>query len=101
MNSIIKYLRDLADRGFSVPIIRDPLTDQPSITLSFPYIAFFLAVYSVVKLLEQDVLYGAIAGVSLWLMATVLYMIRKLNKVKLDIDDKEIELDGGDNESEK
>jgi len=98
MESILAKLRAWADRGVSMPIIRDPVTDMPSITLTFPYIAFALAVHAVIQLLGVNTLYGTVAALLLWLMATILYLIRKLNKVKLDIDQQSLELEGGDSE---
>lgn len=79
----------------------DVITNKPSITLFFPYVAFIISVIAVILLIKENTLYGTIAAIGMWIVALVLYLMRRINKAKLDINDGEIEFEGGDNESEK
>ena len=86
-----------SSKGIKLPFLYDPTTDKPSITLFFPYASFVVALTSVISLhFKPSLLIPTCVSISFWTIATVLYMIRKINKAKFDLDDKSIELEGGD-----
>lgn len=73
---------------------------KPSITLLFAYFAFILAVGACVYLLTRDALSGTMGALVLFFGCLVTYRMRKLDKVKFDLDDKSFELDA-ENEEHK
>lgn len=77
-------------------MVYDFVTKHPSITITFPYITFFVWIYAVILLIQKDVLEGTLVALFGWIVATVLYMIRKLNKAKIDLTQKSVEFEGGD-----
>lgn len=81
--------------------MHDPITKKPSITLMFPYFSFILMMVGLGLLLKENTLYGAIGAGIVWLLATILYLLRKLTKAKVDLDDKSIELENEDDDDEK
>jgi len=83
--------------GVKLPFAYDPTTDKPSITLFFPYASFVVALASVIALHFYPTLLPATTiSIIFWVLATVLYMVRKINKAKFDLSDKSIEIEGGD-----
>jgi hypothetical protein len=92
---IIKQLTE----GITLPLARDADRNKPSATLWFAYISFFMALGSVIHLtIKGDPFLSAMTSISFWAIATIFYRMRTLNKFKVDLDDKEIEIDGGDDE---
>jgi type IV secretory pathway VirB3-like protein len=82
--------------AFKLPLAIDDTTGKPSITLTFPYVSFVLMVVSIIMLLRQNVFYGTICAVLVWLSATILYLMRQITKVKASLSEKSIELENQD-----
>ena len=81
-------------KGIKVPLFYDPVTDMPSITILFPYVSFIIAIISIIALhFYPQFMVGTSFAVVVWVISTVLYMIRKLHKAKFDLDDKTIEIE--------
>lgn len=84
-----------------IPYMLDPVTNKPSITIIFPYFTFVLAFISTVMFhFRPELATPCYTSIVFWFVATILYLLRKLTKVKLDLDDKSIELDSGDSPEE-
>ena len=81
------------DVGMRLPFMRDPTTQKPSITLFFPYATFALAVVSLTALhFRSGLLMATWTAIGFWIIAVVLYMLRKITRAKFDLDDKSIDL---------
>ena len=80
--------------GLKLPYAHDPATGQASVTLLFPYIVFILALIANAILLYKDTFTGTVTAIIFWAVAMIFYLIRRLSKAKIDLDDKSIELDG-------
>lgn len=94
IQKISMFFDEWETKGVSVPLMYDPVTDKASLTVLFPYVSFWLTVASLVAMHFYSNIWPASFGCGLlWLCSTILYMIRKLNKAKLDFDDKTIELE--------
>jgi len=77
----------------------DATTGQPSVTLFFSYVTFWLAICgSVAVYFKSDLLFASINSIVFWILAFVMYRIRHLDKFKLDLDDRSLELSGDDDE---
>lgn len=92
---IFKFFFDECEtKGVSVPLMYDPVADRASITILFPYVSFWATAISLVFLHVFPNVWPATLGCGmLWLLSTVLYMIRKLSKAKFDLNSKTIEFD--------
>lgn len=102
----IQAIKDLynksAEVGLKLPFVYDGATKQPSITLMFAYITFILALVSTILLhIFDNLLTATVTSICFWVIAYVLYRIRKLDKAKIDLDDRSIEFSGDGEEKEE
>ena len=101
IDKIKEALKSGAERGMNLPLAYDHFTKAPSITLLIFYVAMVMTVASLTafhflpdKLLQPSLLTLLFLGLSF-----VFYRMRNLDKVKFDLDDKSIELEGDDDEN--
>lgn len=83
--------------GMKFPYAYDQESKGPSETLLFFKATTTITIASLIALQFKAVTPGTVfttAGVTL--LAFVMYRLRKLDKVKIDVDDQSIELDGQD-----
>lgn len=73
---------------------------KSSVTLLFAYIAFIIACMANAYLLYKDVTAGTVSSLTLFFGSMIFYRLRKLDKVKFDLDDKSFELEGSDDVQE-
>jgi len=100
IEKILAKWRDWSINGIYLPFIHDPSTKSPSITLMFPYVTFTLSIISIIALhFKLELFVATTTTLMFWLVSTILYMIRRITKAKIDLDDKSVELDGGEEES--
>lgn len=96
LDGLKKALKD----GIAVPVFKDK--GVPSTTFTFAYVSFVIAVgaelYFIVK---GDPLASTATAIIFWTVAMVLYRLRRLDKVKFDLDDKSFELEGSDDKENK
>lgn len=93
--------KELSEQGIGFPFIRDAHTKEPSMTMTFALVSFMVAITGVIFLTLKSVTEGSIAAILFWVICMVFYRIRKLDKFKIDLDDKSIELDGSDDDESK
>lgn len=93
-------VKSLLEDGLKLPYAYDPTTGKPSITLLFPYVTFLLALAANIALLVKDVFTGTVTAIIFWSVAVIFYLMRKLQKTKIDFDDKSIELESDDEQDE-
>lgn len=81
----------------------DGSTKQPSITLLFAYLTFILVFISAIALhFFPNLLAASTFSLLFWIISFVMYRLRRIDKFKIDLDDKSLELESsGDNEGEK
>lgn len=105
MEKIKNAIKRWSKQGMHWPFVYDPVENKPSVTLMFFYIAFTLcvsvvAVSSYILLKKDDPIQATFMPSFLMLMGFVFYRLRKLDNVKIDLDDKKIEL-SSQNEKEE
>jgi hypothetical protein len=101
LTKIKNYFLRCNKTGFYVPYFHDPVSDSPSITITFAYVAFVLACVSVVRLhFDSTNLSAAWTSIGFWASATVLYMIRKINKLNIDVDDRKLSINDDSTEDQ-
>lgn len=89
----------ITETGLKLPYAYDPVSGKPSVTLLFPYIAFIVAIIGNIILINKDTFTGTVTAIIFWALSTVFYMLRQLNKAKIDLDDKSIDLEGESDET--
>jgi hypothetical protein len=107
----LKKVKDLVneglDKGFRVPIVRSALSHKPSITLTFPYVTFVLSLISLTVYHYQalttgkDLLIPVVLTLSHFAISMIFYLMRSINKAKIDFDDKELELSNNGSKGEE
>lgn len=102
LSNLQEFWKKLCTEGLHLPFAHDPESDKPSVTLGFYWIVAFLSIASLV-LFHLKLVTIAATGMSLLfvLVGFIMYRLRKLDKVKIDIDDQSIELDGKDENETK
>lgn len=96
---MLDNLKTALKEGFSVPLIKDE--GKPSATLTFAYASFLVAIAAEVYfILNGDHLASTATAIIFWALAVVFYRMRKIDKVKFDLDDKSLELDAEDEKDE-
>jgi hypothetical protein len=85
--------------GVYLPYAHDAERGKPSASLLFMYVSFVIAACSVIALhLKAGLLIATLTSIMFWVLAMTFYRIRKLDKFKIDLDDKTIELDADEDE---
>lgn len=98
LKNVSRFISDGLDNGFRMPIMRSAASKKPSITLMFPYVTFILSIISLIGYYVQSVISGSslLIPTTLTIMhfalCTIFYMIRSINKAKIDLDDGQIEI---------
>jgi len=101
MNKLAKRWRSWCRDGVHFPFALDPRTNKPSITLMFPYITFVIMIISLISLhFKPTLLIATTMSIVIWAMATVFYMIRKLNSAKINLEEKSFELEGEEDDED-
>lgn len=101
ISKIKEFFKFSAEEGLKLPLAYDASKQGPSITLLIFYVALIMTTASLTafhflpdKLLQPSCLTLLFLG-----MSFVFYRMRNLDKVKFDLDDKTIELEGDSNEN--
>lgn len=101
LQKIGNFWESISRRGIYAPFIHDARTGKPSITLLFAYITFALAVLSTIALhFNIQLVVATGTSIMFWVVAVIFYRLRNLDKAKIDLDDKSIELDGSGDDDE-
>jgi hypothetical protein len=95
-NKIKRFFEYAAAHGLNLPAAYDKDKDGPSMSLFFAYLAFFCTLILIVTLSIQNIELGVLASIIYSTLQTVFYLLRRLSKAKIDLDDKAIELEGSD-----
>ena len=85
-----------AKQGLNLPSAYDADKKGPSVTLLFTHVANAVAIISIILLMIKDINLGTTAAIIYSVITMVLYMMRRVTKFKVDLDDKSIDLEGGD-----
>lgn len=97
MNKIKEIWGKWNKEGIRLPFIHDPVVNRPSITIVFPYVLFWICCISLISLhFFPDLVIATWTGIGFWTISTILYMFRKLQKAKFDLDSKSIEIEASD-----
>jgi hypothetical protein len=101
MYKLKELIKNLSVNGIHLPYAHDVTTGKGSATLLFFYIFGLSTLFSLFTLHLITTLEMAMStGMTIvaWTFSYVFYRMRKLDKVKFDLDDKSIEIEGDDEE---
>lgn len=97
LNKLSEIWRRWCREGVHFPYAYDPVENKPSVTLLFPYITFVIMSASLLAVhFAPDILPATFTTILVWAISVIFYRLRKLDKVKIDINDQSIELDSQD-----
>lgn len=101
---MLKKLSDMWDRwsieGLKLPYLFDPTSKQPSITLGMLYIVSLIMFGSLIALhLDSALMTATLVTTLIWVLSYVMYRLRKLDKVKIDLKNQQVDLE--DNSSDE
>lgn len=100
MNKLLEIWTRWSEEGLRLPFLFDASTKQPSITLGLLYIASLLMFGSLIALhLDSALISATLVTMLVWVLAFVFYKMRKIDKLKLDLQNKQIDLE--DNSSDE
>lgn len=97
---IKELLKFSSKNGLYLAMAYDNDKSGPSVTLLFAHLANAVALVSIIILMSKDIVLGTTAAILYSVITMVLYIMRRITKFKVDLDDKSIDLEGGD-ENEK
>lgn len=98
----IKQIFEFSSKnGLFLPSAYDADKGGPSVSLLFSHIANLVAIFSIIYLVIKDTTTGTIAAMIYASLMIVFYLMRRLTKVKFDLDDKEIDLENNETEVKK
>lgn len=90
-------LKSWIDNGIPFPYALDGVTKKPSITLLFAYCTFVITLIgNILVYFKPELLTASINSTIIWIVAFIFYRLRTLDKVKINLSEKSIELDGED-----
>jgi len=94
----LKKLYILAsEEGLKIPFAYDSAAKAPSVTLLFAYVTFIIAAVSVILHHIFDGLFvPTVTSIGFWVIAYVIYRMRKLDKFKFNFEERSITLDSED-----
>lgn len=97
MSKLSDFWNYMCEQGLRLPLAFDPVNKMPSITLLFAHITFILASVSTIALHFKPTLFiPTCTSIIFWVIATVLYMLRKISKAKFDLQSKSFDLENDD-----
>ncbi len=91
-----------SEEGIRLPYAYSADSKGPSITLLFLWLSGVLTTGSLIALnFTEQTLTAAITSMCFFGLSMVFHRMRRLDKFKLDLDDRSIELDAGDEPEDK
>ena len=96
MEKLIKFFKFGSTTGWFLGAAHDADKPGPSASLLFAHVANFVAIGAIITLIVKDTLQGTIAAIMYSTLMIVFYLMRRLAKFKVDLDDKSIEMDSGE-----
>lgn len=98
MGLLAKIANNWSKTGLKLPLIYDHTTGAASFRLFCAYISFITALGSVVALHWFQVEIATWTAIGLYSLSMVFYMLKRLSKASIDLDDKSIALESAETE---
>lgn len=102
LNNLKELWTQWCEVGLKWPYAYDPTSKTPSITLLMLYFAtIVMFTAEITNLFIQTMNIPVLVTVFVWFLAFIMYRLRKLDKVKLDLDDQSLEIESSDGSEQK
>jgi hypothetical protein len=103
---VMKKWESWVKRGMFWPFVHDPVKGQPSVTLMFFYLGFFMALLcigasSILMMIKGDFLSATTMPTMLMFSTFIFYRLRRLDSVKINLQEKSLDLSGSSEDEEK
>lgn len=104
-SDMMKRWEKWVKRGMYWPFVHDPVKGKPSVTLMFFYLGFFCAFTSVcassiLMMVGGDYIKSTIMPMIVLFSTFVFYRMRRLDSVKINLQEKSLNLSSSNNEKE-
>ena len=101
LSKIKEQFKEWNQVGMRIPVASDNGT--PSITMLFTYVSFLAVLLSLIYLhVYPDKPVPTLISILAWSISLFIYRMRRIDKLKFDLDDKSFEVDAeDDNETKK
>ena len=97
LETVKNWYNDIKVNGIKFFYAYDAAEKKASSTLFYAYIAFYLAVGSVIALhFSEKLLTASIVSLVFWAIAVIFYMLRKISKAKVNLQDKSFDLENSE-----
>lgn len=97
LHNLSKIWTKWCREGVHLPYAYDAETNKPSITLMFFWLVSFISIISLVALhFKKDLLTGTLTSALFLVVGFVMYRLRKLDKVKIDIKNQSVDLENNE-----
>jgi hypothetical protein len=103
LEKIKKFFEFSSKEGLYLPMAHDAIRGKPSVTLLVFYVGLILSTISLIAFhfRPETLLQPTLATLVFLSMGFVFYRMRSLDRIKFDLDDKSIELGGGEENVKK
>lgn len=96
-DNLKEALKKSSTEGMFLPVAYDASRGEASVTLFFMYIANIVAICSILWLHSKgEPLTATLTAAIYSIVWTVLYMMRRIQKAKFDLDDRSVDLEADD-----
>lgn len=93
-SNIKKSIDNACNNGIKFPFAYDPIQKKPSVTLLTYYIALYMTIASIGWIhFKSEPIIATSLTMMFWVLSYIFYRLRKLDKAKISLEDKSIELD--------
>lgn len=97
--TVKKAIDNACNKGLKFPFAHDPVQKGPSVTLLTYYIALYMSVASLMWLhFKAEPIVATSLTILFWVLSYIFYRLRKLDKAKISLEDKSIELESSTEE---
>jgi hypothetical protein len=96
-----KLFKRWSEEGIRFPYAYSGDEKKPSVTLLFVWLTGMLALGSTLALNFVDTLQAALTSIIFWVLSMVFYRLRRIDKLKIDLDDRQLEIEGEGSEADK
>lgn len=101
VQKLIELFKYSSEHGLDLPAAYDNDKKGPSVSLLFAHISFYIAIVSNILVMVNNLIVGSMMAMTFSGLYFVFYMLRKLNKAKIDLDDKSFDLENTETKEEK
>lgn len=96
LKALKQFFEFSSKNGLYLPNAYDQDKEAPSITLLIVHLANIVALASIIYLAVQDRKAGAISAIVYAVISMVLYLMRRITKFSVDVDDGELSAESGE-----